>query len=85
MRIWQPGKAWHFSGAVSCSPVWVLVDGDATTACAGGDSGGPVFASQTAFGLVKGGNTSGTGPGQCASFIYMSTDYLPTGWTLLYG
>lgn len=72
-------------GTVACSPVWVQVDGDATTACGGGDSGGPVFASQTAFGLVKGGNTSGTAPGQCDFFIYMSTDFLPTGWTLLYG
>jgi streptogrisin C len=72
-------------GTVACSAVWVLVDGDTTTACAGGDSGGPVFASQTAFGLIKGGNSSGTGPGQCDYFIYMSTDFLPTGWTLLYG
>lgn len=72
-------------GTVSCSAVWVLVDGDANTACAGGDSGGPVFASQTAFGLLKGGDSSGTAKGQCNYFIYMSTDFLPTGWTLLYG
>jgi streptogrisin C len=72
-------------GTVSCSPVWVLVDGDADTACYSGDSGGPVFASQTAFGLLKGASFSGTGKGQCNWFIYMSTDYLSTGWTLLYG
>jgi hypothetical protein len=72
-------------GTVACSPVWVLVDGDANTACAGGDSGGPVFASQTAFGLLKGGESFGTAKGQCTWFVYMSTDFLPTGWTLLYG
>jgi streptogrisin C len=72
-------------GTVSCSAVWVLVDGDANTACAGGDSGGPVFASQTAFGLMKGASFSGNAKGQCNWFIYMSTDFLPTGWTLVYG
>jgi hypothetical protein len=72
-------------GTVSCSAVWVLVDGDANTACYSGDSGGPVFASQTAFGLLKGASFSGTAKGQCNYFIYMSTDFLPTGWTLLYG
>lgn len=72
-------------GSVACASVWVLVDGDANTACYPGDSGGPVFASQTAFGLLKGTTASGTAKGQCTSFIYMSTDYLPTGWTLLYG
>lgn len=72
-------------GSVACAAVWVLVDGDATTKCYNGDSGGPVFASQTAFGLLKGGDTSGTGAGQCNYFIYMSTDFLPSGWSLLYG
>jgi hypothetical protein len=72
-------------GTVACSAVWVLVDGDSGTACYSGDSGGPVFASQTAFGLVKGASFSGTALGQCNFFIYMSTDFLPSGWSLLYG
>ena len=43
----------------ACSPVWVRVKGTAsgtgngTLKCYLGDSGGPVFASQTAFGLLK--------------------------------
>jgi streptogrisin C len=72
-------------GTVACSPVFVLVDGDADTACGDGDSGGPAFASQTAFGLIKSASFSGYAKGQCNFFTYMSTDYLPTGWTLLYG
>jgi hypothetical protein len=72
-------------GTVVCDPVWILVDGAADTACGDGDSGGPVFASQTAFGLLKAGDYSGYGKGQCNWFAYMSTDFLPTGWTLLYG
>lgn len=72
-------------GTQTCSAVWVQVAGAADTACYGGDSGGPVFASQTAFGLMKGASFSGSAKGQCNWFIYMSTDFLPTGWTLLYG
>lgn len=72
-------------GTVACSSVWITVDGDSQTACYQGDSGGPVFASQTAFGLLKGTSASGTAKGQCSFFIYMSTDRLPTGWSLVYG
>ncbi|HYW16909.1 MAG TPA: S1 family peptidase [Allosphingosinicella sp.] len=81
---YQPTYA-NACGSVACSPVWITVNGDSSTACYGGDSGGPVFASQTAFGLLKGTNASGSGAGQCSFFIYMSTDRLPTGWSLVYG
>lgn len=72
-------------GAVTCDSVWIKVDGDAHTACFQGDSGGPVFASQTAFGLLKGTSASGKAKGQCTWFAYMSTDRLPTGWSLVFG
>jgi streptogrisin C len=72
-------------GAVTCDSVWVKVNGDAQTACFQGDSGGPVFASQTAFGLLKGTSASGKAKGQCTWFAYMSTDRLPTGWSLVFG
>jgi hypothetical protein len=49
--------------------------------CAHGDSGGPVFLGQTAFGLVKGG--SYRADGRCLFYYFMSTDYLPAGWSLL--
>jgi len=73
------------------SPVWVRVKGTAsgtsngTLKCYPGDSGGPVFASQTAFGLLKGTSTSGTGAGQCNEYYYMSTDELYNlGFSLVY-
>jgi hypothetical protein len=72
-------------GTQTCDAVWVYVNGGADTACAGGDSGGAVFATQTTFGTLKGGDSWGNAKGQCGHFIYMSTDFLPTGWTLLYG
>jgi streptogrisin C len=71
-------------GAVTCDSVWVKVDGDANTACSKGDSGGPVFASQTAFGLLKATSSSGPAKGQCSFFVYMSTDLLPPGWSLVF-
>ena len=71
-------------GAVACGPYYVRVEGP-ELACYNGDSGGPVFASTVAFGLLKTGAASGTAKGQCARMSYMSTDGLPTGWSLLYG
>ena len=61
-----------------CDPVWITVAGPS---CRGGDSGGPVFVGTTAFGIAKGG--SYTRSGRCSFYFYMSTDYLPTGWSLL--
>jgi hypothetical protein len=40
-----------------------------------------VFNGTTAFGLVKG--ASYRGDGSCIFYFYMSTDYLPAGWSLL--
>ena len=62
-----------------CEPVWVTVTGPQ---CRGGDSGGPIFSGTVAFGIVKGGNYSRGGT--CNFYYYMSTDYLPPGWSLLY-
>jgi hypothetical protein len=61
-----------------CSPTWVTVRGPG---CAGGDSGGPVFNGEVAFGIAKGVNRTATG--QCLFYYYMSTDYLPAPWRLL--
>jgi hypothetical protein len=60
-----------------CSPTWVTVKGPS---CIPGDSGGPVFSGEVAFGIAKGVNRSG---GQCLFYYYMSTDYLPSPWRLL--
>jgi hypothetical protein len=50
-------------------------------ACKNGDSGGPVFLGATAFGILKGGNYAADG--RCNFYYYMSTDYLPPGWSLM--
>jgi streptogrisin C len=62
-----------------CSPTWVTVRGPT---CVPGDSGGPVFSGEVAFGIAKGINREG---GRCLFYYYMSTDYLPDGWRLLVG
>lgn len=62
-----------------CTPTWVAVRGPS---CRAGDSGGPVFLATTAFGIAKGSNRSPAG--QCLFYFYMSTDYLPPPWSLLY-
>ncbi|MDB5682345.1 MAG: hypothetical protein JWM75_43 [Sphingomonas bacterium] len=61
-----------------CDPVWVTVAGPS---CRSGDSGGPVFSGTIAFGILKGG--SYRADGRCNFYYYMSTDYLPPGWSLL--
>lgn len=61
-----------------CSPTWVTVKGPS---CVGGDSGGPVFSGEVAFGIAKGINYASGG--RCLFYYYMSTDYLPPPWRLL--
>ncbi|MFL6722179.1 MAG: hypothetical protein ACJ8FT_10315 [Sphingomonas sp.] len=61
-----------------CSPTWVTVKGPS---CIPGDSGGPVFSGEIAFGIAKGVNRASAG--QCLFYYYMSTDYLPPPWRLL--
>ena len=62
-----------------CEPVWVTVTGPH---CRNGDSGGPIFAGTTAFGITKGGSYT---RGRCNFYYYMSTDFLPDGWRLATG
>jgi hypothetical protein len=61
-----------------CSPTWVTVRGPS---CIPGDSGGPVFSGDVAFGIAKGINRDDAG--RCLFYYYMSTDYLPPPWRLL--
>ena len=61
-----------------CSPTWVTVRGPS---CIPGDSGGPVFSGNVAFGIAKGINRNEAG--QCDFYYYMSTDFLPPPWRLL--
>lgn len=76
-----------FSGACggqACSPVWINLEG-VNLRCYPGDSGGPVFVSTVAAGVQSSASYTGSGAGGCVYMTYMSTDYLPTGVTLLYG
>jgi streptogrisin C len=61
-----------------CSPTWVTVKGPS---CIPGDSGGPVFSGEVAFGIAKGINRDSSG--RCEFYYYMSTDFLPPPWRLL--
>ena len=61
-----------------CFPTWITVRGPN---CVAGDSGGPVFSGDIAFGIAKGVNRASSG--QCLFYYYMSTDYLPPPWRLL--
>ena len=61
-----------------CSPTWVTVKGPS---CIPGDSGGPVFSGDVAFGIAKGINRDPAG--SCEFYYYMSTDFLPPPWRLL--
>ncbi len=61
-----------------CSPTWVTVNGPS---CLPGDSGGPVFSGDVAFGIAKGINRDDAG--RCDFYYYMSTDYLPPPWRVL--
>lgn len=63
-----------------CPATWVAVRGPD---CGKGDSGGPVFSGGIAFGLMKG--ASFASDERCTLYYYMSTDYLPQGWTVAYG
>jgi hypothetical protein len=63
-----------------CSDTWVTVFGPH---CAGGDSGGPVYDLNLARGIQKA--SSFSSGGMCNYYIYMSLDYLPSGWSLLNG
>ena len=61
-----------------CFPTWVTVRGPS---CVPGDSGGPVFSGEVAFGIAKGVNRASSG--ECLFYYYMSTDYLPPPWRLM--
>jgi hypothetical protein len=63
----------------ACLPTWVAVAGPT---CRSGDSGGPVFVGTVAIGLTKGASYR---DGRCGFYFYMSTDFLPTGWSVALG
>ena len=68
----------------TCDPVYVRLEpGNLDLKCRPGDSGAPVFNGSVAYGLLVGGAPNPEN-GQCWSIYYMSLDFLPAGWSLVY-
>ena len=62
-------------GSSPCAATWARVTGSGLK-CYGGDSGGPWFLSNRAYGIHKGGSSSGTGTGQCGSAWFTPIRYV---------
>jgi hypothetical protein len=69
---WDPGDICGVSGTANCAPEWIKVTGS-QLACFGGDSGGPLYHNETAYGTLQAGKKTGNQKGQCqwASFMRM--------------
>jgi hypothetical protein len=59
---------------VTCASVWIRVQG-ANLKCYPGDSGGPWFLNNTAYGIYKGQSSSGPAVGNCNWAVYSAADY----------
>ena len=59
-----------------CDDVWGAIISDYGIQCMDGDSGGPMFYSNTAWGIHSGGLSTGPGYGECAVSIYMTAGAL---------
>jgi hypothetical protein len=70
-------------GGQTCSAVWITLEGPSLR-LKEGDSGGPVFVSTVAAGVVSSG-VSDENTGVASFLTYMSIEYLPSGVSLLYG
>ena len=75
---YQPGDAAACTSSSPCSAVWVKFSGP-DLACYSGDSGGPVFADNTAFGVFSTAAFSGKAKGQCSFGTYSSVDWIEDG------
>ena len=71
----DPGDICGPTGDNPCYSSWIKVTGS-NLACYEGDSGGPFFASNTAYGILSAGLSSGTARGQCSVAVFMQTQYI---------
>jgi hypothetical protein len=62
------------NGNNPCEFTWVRVEGGAL-ACSGGDSGGPWFLGNSAYGIHHSGASAGTAPGQCNFAVFSPIDF----------
>lgn len=78
-----PGACPNADQATFPSGTWVSIEGS-ELACAGGDSGGPVFNGYTAYGLAKAALSSGPLAGSCGLLVVMPIGRIaPYGLRLL--
>ncbi|MEV0311126.1 S1 family peptidase [Nonomuraea fuscirosea] len=59
----------------TCAATWIRVSG-ANLKCYPGDSGGPWFNANRAYGIYKGQSSSGTGTAGCNWAVYMAINYI---------
>lgn len=71
----DPGDICGEGSFSACNNVWVRVEGP-NLACFGGDSGGPWFSVNSAYGIHKSGAKTGPGIGQCSRATFMSQSWL---------
>jgi hypothetical protein len=75
---YRPVNEGSCTGTGVCNSTWVRLEGP-DLACGNGDSGGPVFAYETAFGVWNGASKTGTAKGQCNYAYYSSVDWIQRG------
>ncbi len=73
-RSYRPTYANACPGT-TCDAVWIQVSGT-DLRCFPGDSGGPWFLVNSAYGVYKGQSSSGSGAGQCTWAIFTSVTYI---------
>ena len=66
----------NFCNNTTCSDRWPAIISDPNIACYGGDSGGPYWSGNIAYGMHTGGSHTGTEAGQCPLAILMSVEQL---------
>lgn len=70
-------------GKLPCGNTWVRLEGP-DLACTRGDSGGPVFYQNSAYGMIKAASSRNPSPGACYGVTFMSVDFIHSlGFELL--
>jgi hypothetical protein len=76
-EFFDPGNICGTTGHGDCLAAWIKVTGS-QLACGHGDSGGPLYANEAAFGVLQAGLYTGNQKGQCSVATFMRMDRFPT-------